>query len=143
MKSHKLMVANRSEIACRIFQAAYELGIPTLAVYAPGDEGARHVTLADEAWPVTSYLDVESLVSVAKARGVTLIHPGYGFLSERPHFVKAVLDAGIEFLGPLPETMEAMGGKIAAKEIAEKLGVPTVPWARLDLSRTSDSDLRK
>jgi acetyl/propionyl-CoA carboxylase alpha subunit len=143
MKPHKLMVANRSEIACRIFQAAYELGIPTLAVYAPGDEGARHVTLADEAWPVTSYLDVESLVSVAKARGVTLIHPGYGFLSERPHFVKAVIEAGIEFLGPLPETMEAMGGKIAAKELAEELGVPTVPWAKLDLARTSDAELRR
>lgn len=140
--SHKLLVANRSEIACRIFQAAYELGIPTVAIYAPGDEGARHVTMADEIAAVPSYLDVPAIIEVSKKLGVTLIHPGYGFLSERPHFAKAVEDAKINFLGPLAETMEAMGGKIAAKEIAEKIGVPTVPWAKLDLLKSSPEVLQ-
>ena len=135
---HKLMVANRSEIACRIFQGAFEMGIPTLAIFAPGDESARHVTMADEVAEVPSYLDVNAILAVAKKHGVTLIHPGYGFLSERPHFAKAVEEAGIRFLGPLAITMEAMGGKIAAKEIAEKIGVPTVPWAKLDFTKSSD-----
>ncbi|MBU6154331.1 MAG: acetyl-CoA carboxylase biotin carboxylase subunit [Bdellovibrionales bacterium] len=142
MKKHKLMVANRSEIACRVFQAAFEMGIPTLAIFVKGDEDARHLTLADEIAEVEGYLDVESILSVAKGRGVTLIHPGYGFLSERPHFAKAVIDAGIGFLGPLPETMEALGGKIAAKEIAEKLSIPTVPWAKLDMAKSSDAELK-
>jgi len=139
---HKLMVANRSEIACRIFQGAFEMGIPTLAIFAPGDESARHVTMADEVAEVPSYLDVNAILAVAKKHGVTLIHPGYGFLSERPHFAKAVEEAGIRFLGPLAITMEAMGGKIAAKEIAEKIGVPTVPWAKLDFTKSSDQELK-
>ncbi|MBC7397634.1 MAG: ATP-grasp domain-containing protein, partial [Bdellovibrionales bacterium] len=139
---HKLMVANRSEIACRIFQAAFEMGIPTVAIYAPGDEGARHVTMADEVVEVPSYLDVHAIIQAAKELQVTLIHPGYGFLSERPHFAKAVEDAKIHFLGPLAETMEAMGGKIAAKEIAERLGVPTVPWAKLDISKGSTEEIK-
>jgi acetyl-CoA/propionyl-CoA carboxylase biotin carboxyl carrier protein len=139
---HKLLVANRSEIACRVFQGAFEMGISTVAIYAPGDEGARHVTMADEIAEVPSYLDVESIIAVSKKLGVTLIHPGYGFLSERPHFAKAVEEAGIHFLGPLAITMEAMGGKIAAKEIAEKIGVPTVPWAKLDLAKSSDAELK-
>ena len=142
MSKHKLLVANRSEIACRVFQAAYELGIPTVAIYAPGDEGARHVTMADEIAAVPGYLDVSAIIEVSKSLGVTLIHPGYGFLSERPHFAKAVEEAGIHFLGPLAETMEAMGGKIAAKEIAEKIGVPTVPWAKLDLLKSSPAELK-
>ena len=141
-KRNKLMVANRSEIACRVFQAAYELGIPTLAIYDPRDQGARHVTMADEAIEVPSYLDVPAIIQVAKNKGVTMIHPGYGFLSERPHFAKAVEEAGIRFLGPLATTMEAMGGKIAAKEIAEKLKVPTVPWAKLDFIKTSETELK-
>ncbi len=141
--SLKLMVANRSEIACRIFQAAYELDIKTVAVCAPGDEGARHVTMADEVVMVPSYLDGAAIVEAAKKAGVNFIHPGYGFLSERPYFAKLVEEAGINFLGPLATTMEAMGGKIAAKEIAEQIGVPTVKWAKLDLSKTSDADLEK
>ena len=137
------MVANRSEIACRIFQAAYELDIKTVAICAPGDEGARHVTMADEVAFVPSYLDGAAIVQVAKELGVNFIHPGYGFLSERPYFAKLVEEAGINFLGPLAVTMEAMGGKIAAKEIAEQIGVPTVPWAKLDLSNLNDTELEK
>ncbi|MBS1958389.1 MAG: ATP-grasp domain-containing protein [Bdellovibrionales bacterium] len=139
----KLMVANRSEIACRIFQGAREMGIATLAIYAPGDEGARHVTLADEVAEVPSYLNAEAIIEVARKHGVTLIHPGYGFLSERPHFARLVEGAGISFLGPKAETMEQMGGKIAAKEIAEKHKIPTVPWAKLDLAKTSEAELKK
>ena len=118
---HKLLVANRSEIACRIFQGAYEMGIPTVAIYAPGDEDSRHVTMADEVAQVPAYLDVDAIIKVSKKLGVTLIHPGYGFLSERPHFAKAIEEAGLTLLGPLASTMEQMGGKIAAKEIAEKI----------------------
>lgn len=119
------------------------MGIPTVAIYAPGDEGARHVTMADEVAEVPAYLDVPSIIAVCKKLKVTLVHPGYGFLSERPHFAKALEDAGITLLGPLAFTMDQMGGKIAAKEIAEKIGVPTVPWAKLDLAKTSDTELKK
>ncbi len=144
---HKLLVANRSEIACRIFQAARELNIPTVAIYAhqeggPSDAQGRHVTFADEAFSVPSYLDVPAIIAGAKERGVTLIHPGYGFLSERSHFAKAVEQAGIIFLGPKAETMEAMGGKIAAKRIAEQIGVPTVPWAKLDFNASTEAEVK-
>src|SRR5206468_5666386 len=86
----KLLVANRSEIACRIFQACREMGIPTVAIVAPGDEEARHLTYADEVVPVASYLDVKAVVGAAQKAKATLIHPGYGFLSERPAFAAAV-----------------------------------------------------
>ncbi|MCC7441596.1 MAG: ATP-grasp domain-containing protein [Bdellovibrionales bacterium] len=129
--SPKVLVANRSEIACRVFQAARELGLGTVAIYAPGDEQGRHVTMAQDARPVKSYLDAEAIVAAAKASGATLIHPGYGFLSERPHFVRAVEKAGLTFVGPRAETMEALGEKIASKELAEKSGVPTLPWGRV------------
>ncbi len=127
----KLLVANRSEIACRIFQACRELGISTVAVYAPGDEEARHLTYADEVIEVSSYLKVEEVVGAARSSGSNLVHPGYGFLSERPVFARTVEAAGITFVGPRAETMEALGGKIDAKELAAKLGVPILPWARV------------
>jgi acetyl/propionyl-CoA carboxylase alpha subunit len=127
---HKLLVANRSEIACRIFQTCREMGLPTVAIFASGDEEARHLTYADEVIEVKSYLDIASVVAAAKKTGANLIHPGYGFLSERPAFAKAVEEAGIIFIGPRAETMEALGDKIAAKNIATKAGVPTLPWAK-------------
>src|SRR5258708_28088632 len=96
--THKVLVANRSEIACRIFQTCREMGLSTVGIFAPGDEQARHVTYADEVFPVKSYLDIESVVSVAKLSGASLIHPGYGFLSERPAFASAVEKAGITFV---------------------------------------------
>ncbi len=129
--STKLLVANRSEIACRVFQTCREMGIPTVALLAPGDEQGRHLTFADEVVPVPSYLDGEAIVKAAKACGATLIHPGYGFLSERPVFARAVEKAGLTFIGPRPETMEAMGEKIAAKELAAREKVPTLPWAKV------------
>ena len=127
----KLLVANRSEIACRVFQTCREMGIRTVAIAAPGDEEARHLTFADEVVSVPAYLDVAAVVGAARSVGATLIHPGYGFLSERPVFAEAVEKAGITFIGPRAETMEAMGGKIAAKELATQAGVPTLPWARV------------
>lgn len=135
MKSQKekLLVANRSEIACRVFQACRELGISTVAVVAPGDEQARHVTYADEVVEVASYLDPAAIVAAARSVGATLVHPGYGFLSERSVFANAVEAAGMAFVGPRGETMDLLGGKIAAKELAERIGVPTLPWAKVQL----------
>jgi acetyl/propionyl-CoA carboxylase alpha subunit len=128
----KVLVANRSEIACRVFQACRELGLRTVALCAPGDEEARHVTYADEVAKVTGYLQIPSVIEAARAVGADFIHPGYGFLSERPAFVTAVEQAGIQFIGPRAETMELLGGKIAAKELAARIGVPTLPWARVE-----------
>jgi acetyl/propionyl-CoA carboxylase alpha subunit len=132
MPVEKVLVANRSEIACRIFQTCREMGLKTVAIVAPGDEEARHLTYADEVQPVASYLDIFSVVGAAQKSKAKLIHPGYGFLSERPAFADAVEKAGLTFVGPRAETMEAMGGKIAAKELAASAGVPTLPWGRVE-----------
>lgn len=126
----KLLVANRSEIACRIFQTAREMGIHCVGTMVPGDEQARHVTYADELIRVPSYLDIPAIVKAAQAAQVSLVHPGYGFLSERPSFVEAVEAAGMAFIGPRAQTMRSLGEKIAAKEFAEKAKVPTLPWAK-------------
>lgn len=132
-KKQKVFVANRSEIACRVFQAARELGMTTVGVVAPGDESARHVTFADEVLPVKSYLDIDELIGAIQTSQADFVHPGYGFLSERPEFVEAIeKKTDAEFLGPRAETMRIMGGKITAKDLAEKEGVPTLPWARIE-----------
>lgn len=128
----RLLVANRGEIACRIFQAARELGLESVGVFAPGDETSRHTRLCDILVPVQSYLDVAEIVRAAKDSRATLVHPGYGFLSERPSLVRALSELpNIRFLGPTAESMECLGGKIIAKEVAEKAGVPTLPWAKV------------
>ncbi len=127
----KVLIANRGEIACRIAQGLRELGIGAVGVFVEGDEASRHVTFLDEAYPIQSYLSVEELLRVARISGVSAVHPGYGFLSERPVFVRALEAAHIAFIGPRAETMEALGGKIAAKELAERIGIPTVPWAKV------------
>ena len=133
---HKLLVANRSEIAIRVFRAATELGIPTVAIYANEDRFAVHRFKADEAYevgqgkgPVGAYLDIESIIAVAKAKGVTLIHPGYGFLSENTRFAQAVVDAGLIWIGPRPEVIDAMGDKVQARELAKQAGVRVLPGA--------------
>ena len=131
MNRVKVLVANRSEIACRVFQTCREMGLKTVAVMAPGDEQSRHVTYADEVQEVSSYLDISSILEAAHRSNANLIHPGYGFLSERPAFAKAVEMAGRIFIGPRPETMELMGEKIAAKNLATRVGVPTLPWAKV------------
>jgi pyruvate carboxylase len=133
----KLMVANRSEIAIRVFRAATELGIRTVAVYAQEDRFCPHRFKADEAYelnkdkgPLGAYLDYEGIVILAKEKGVDAIHPGYGFLSENPQFAQACRDAGIIFIGPEPNVLEMMGDKTAARNVAEKLGVPTLPGTK-------------
>src|SRR6478735_10060690 len=130
----KLLVANRSEIAIRIMRAATELGLRTVAIYAQEDRFSMHRFKADEAYlvgegkgPVGAYLDIEGIVALAKEKGVDLIHPGYGFLSENAKFARACREAGIEFVGPRPELLELMGDKVAARALTQKLKIPTLP----------------
>jgi acetyl-CoA carboxylase biotin carboxylase subunit len=129
----KILIANRGEIACRVIRACREMKIGTVAVYSDADKHALHVRMADEAYHVgpspsnESYLRWEKIINVAKESGAEAIHPGYGFLSENAEFVRNVTSAGITFIGPPPEAMEAMGGKISARKIAIGAGVPVVP----------------
>ena len=130
----KLMAANRSEIAVRIFRAGTELGLRTVAVYAQEDRFCIHRFKADESYlvgsgkgPVAAYLDIPSIVAVAKEKGVDAIHPGYGFLSENPAFARACAEAGIVFVGPRPELLDMMGDKTAARAVAQRIGVPVLP----------------
>jgi pyruvate carboxylase len=128
------MAANRGEIAIRIFRAATELGLRTVSIFAEEDRFSIHRFKADEAYqldsskgPVGAYLDYEGIVKLAKSKGVTMIHPGYGFLSENPHFARACAREGIIFIGPSPELLENMGDKTAARALAHKFNVPTLP----------------
>lgn len=130
----KLLVANRSEIAIRVFRAATELGMRTVAVYAQEDRLSMHRFKADEAYvvgegkgPVGAYLDIDGIVDLAKHHRVDMIHPGYGFLSENAAFARACQSAGIAFVGPDPGLLEMMGDKTAARTLSTKLGVPILP----------------
>ena len=129
----KILIANRGEIACRVIKTARRLGIRTVAVYSEADARARHVDLADEAWPIgpsparQSYLVIEKIIEAAKRSGAQALHPGYGFLSENAGFAEACAAAGIVFIGPPPNAIRAMGSKSAAKALMEKSGVPLVP----------------
>ncbi|MBT3569379.1 MAG: pyruvate carboxylase [Opitutae bacterium] len=130
----KILAANRSEIAVRVFRSATELNLRTVAVYAEEDRFGVHRFKADEAYlvgkgkgPVAAYLDIEGVVSIAKEKGVDLIHPGYGFLSENAPFARACSEAGLTFVGPSPKLLEQMGDKVAARLAAEQAGVPTLP----------------
>jgi 3-methylcrotonyl-CoA carboxylase alpha subunit len=129
----RVLIANRGEIACRVIRTCRRLGIHTIAVYSEADRDAQHVRQADEAWPiggprpVDSYLRGEAILAVAKQSGAQAIHPGYGFLSENTGFARACAEAGIVFIGPRPESIDAMGSKAAAKALMEKHAVPLVP----------------
>lgn len=130
----KILAANRSEIATRVFRAATELGMRTVAIYAEEDRLSMHRFKADEAYqigqgkgPVGAYLDIKSIVGLAHERGVDMIHPGYGFLSENASFASACEEVGIIFVGPRPRLLEMMGDKTAARTLAAKIGVPTLP----------------
>ena len=134
MAGKKLLVANRSEIAIRVLRAANELGMRTVAIYAQEDRLSVHRFKADESYligegkgPVGAYLDIPGIVALAKEKGVDMIHPGYGFLSENAGFAKACAEAGITFVGPRPELLELMGDKVAARNLALKTNVPTLP----------------
>ncbi|XP_066438591.1 pyruvate carboxylase, mitochondrial isoform X1 [Eleutherodactylus coqui] len=130
----KVMVANRGEIATRVFRACTELGIRTVAVYSEQDTGQIHRQKADEAYligkglpPVQAYLHIPDIIKVAKENEVDAVHPGYGFLSERADFAQACTDAGVRFIGPTPEVVRKMGDKVEARAIAISAGVPVVP----------------
>jgi pyruvate carboxylase len=127
----KLLVANRSEIAIRVFRSAHELAIRTVAIYSHEDRFALHRFKADEAYrvgkagePIRAYLDIAGIVSLAREIGVDAVHPGYGFLSENAHFARACAEVGIAFVGPSPEILEQLGDKIAARRIARLANVP-------------------
>lgn len=136
----KILVANRSEIAIRVFRAANELGLKTVAIWAEEDKLALHRFKADESYqvgrgphlerdlgPIESYLSIDEIIRVAKLSGADAIHPGYGLLSESPEFVDACNDAGLIFIGPKSDTMRQLGNKVAARNLAISVGVPVVP----------------
>jgi len=133
----KLLIANRGEIALRIIRSARLMGLKTVAVYSEADAGSAHVAAADEtrligpAEAALSYLNIEAIIAAAKSSGADAIHPGYGFLSERPEFARAVKKAGIIFVGPSAEVMAALGDKLAARRLAAQIGVPTVPGSEI------------
>jgi len=129
----KILIANRGEIACRVIRACREMKIGTVAVYSDADTEALHVRMADEAYRLgpppsnESYLLSAKIIEAAKIAGAEAIHPGYGFLSENANFVREVTAAGLTFIGPPPEAMESLGGKMSARKIAIAAGVPVVP----------------
>ncbi len=135
----KILIANRSEIAMRVMRTCREMGIATVAVYSEHDVDALFVRKADEAVPLPSapsqrgspYLDIAAIVDAARLTGATAIHPGYGFLSENAEFASAVLDAGIAFIGPAPETIHAMGSKLESRKIMAGAGVPVLAVVEL------------
>jgi pyruvate carboxylase len=144
----KLLVANRSEIAIRVFRSSHELGIRTVAIYSHEDRFALHRFKADEAYPaskvgepIRAYLDIAGIVALAKQHDVDAIHPGYGFLSENPNLARACREAGIIFVGPRAEILEKLGDKVTARHIAEDADVPVL--AGSDAPVKSNAEARK
>lgn len=141
----KILIANRGEIACRVIRACREMNIATVAVYSDADAASLHVRMADEAYNIgpapssESYLKWQKILDVARESGAEAIHPGYGFLSENAEFVREVTKAGLTFIGPPPEAMEGMGGKISARKIAIAAGVPVVPGTVEPLTSYEDA----
>lgn len=130
--TEKLLIANRGEIAVRIINACRDMGIASVAIYADDDISSMHVELADEAWGLAgatakeTYLSIPAIIDIAKKSKATMVHPGYGFLSERAEFAQAVIDAGLKWVGPSPSAIEKLGDKIEARKIAASVGAPLV-----------------
>ena len=147
----KILIANRGEIAVRILRACRELGIRSAAVFSEVDRKSLHVRLADEAYPIgpapsgESYLRIDKFMDVARRAGCDALHPGYGFLAENPALPRACTDAGITFIGPTAEAMEALGSKTAGRQLARRSDVPSVPGTNdpIETLRTSSGAHRK
>jgi propionyl-CoA carboxylase alpha chain len=141
----KILIANRGEIACRVIRTAKGMGIATVAVYSDADARAPHVKLADESVRLgpppasESYLNAELIIDACKATGAEAVHPGYGFLSERESFARALAGAGIAFIGPPPEAIAAMGDKIESKKLAQAAGVSVVPGFLGEIADTDEA----
>ena len=140
----KILIANRSEIACRIIRTCKELGIKTVAVYSEVDEKSLHVQLADEAVFIgappanKSYLNQDLIIKTALSSGCDAIHPGYGFLSENPDFNRKVREAGLIFIGPSPESMNLLGSKVASRQTMLQAGIPVIPGMKGSSKEFSD-----
>ncbi|MEN8940800.1 acetyl/propionyl/methylcrotonyl-CoA carboxylase subunit alpha [Acinetobacter baumannii] len=145
MNTEKLLIANRGEIAVRIIHACRDMGIASVALYADDDIGSMHVELADEAWGLAgataseTYLNIPAIIEVAKKSKATMVHPGYGFLSERAEFAQAVIDAGLKWVGPSPSAIEKLGDKIEARKIAASVGAPLVQGTQDPLTNAEEA----
>jgi len=145
-KFKRVLVANRGEIAIRIFRACHELGIRTVAIYSDEDKRSLFRTKADEAYligknkgPVDAYLNIDEIIHLALKKGVDAIHPGYGFLAENSEFARKCQEAGIEFIGPTSDMMDKMGDKISSKIVAREAGVPTIPGVEKPIESEQDA----
>jgi len=145
MTTEKLLIANRGEIAVRIIHACRDMGITSVALYADDDMDSMHVELADEAWGLAgatareTYLNIPAILEVAKKSKATMVHPGYGFLSERAEFAQAVIDAGLKWVGPSPSAIEKLGDKIEARKIAASVGAPLVQGTQDPLNNADEA----
>lgn len=145
MTTEKLLIANRGEIAVRIIHACRDMGISSVALYADDDMDSMHVELADEAWGLAgatareTYLNIPAILDVAKKSKATMVHPGYGFLSERAEFAQAVIDAGLKWVGPPPNAIEKLGDKIEARKIAASVGAPLVQGTQDPLNNADEA----
>lgn len=141
----KILIANRGEIAVRILRACREMDIPAVVVFSDADRASLHVRLADEAYPIgpaplkESYLVIENIMGVARYAGCDALHPGYGILSENPNLARACAESGVTFIGPRPEAIERLGSKTAARQLAQRAGVPTVPGTLDPIERIEDA----
>lgn len=145
-KFKRILVANRGEIAIRVFRACSELGIRTVAIYSDEDKNALFRTKADESYligkgkgPIEAYLNIDEIIKLAKKKGVDAIHPGYGFLSENPEFAQKCTEAGIEFIGPTSEMMNRLGDKIKSKIVANSVNVPVIPGVEKPIHKDEEA----